>query len=227
LALLIRRERTSRGGTVSISQMEVMLSHMAQRIAALDLERAAHRLGGTAAQDAPWGVFPCAGDDEWCVVTVRDDHDFQALCNTMGRADLLADPTLSKAEGRDTARARIDEAVGSWLRGLAPRVAMERLQSAGIPAGAMLRVSELPYDPYFQLRDFFRLVRHPAISDPFYLENAPARSERLPDPAQRPAPSFGEHTIEIVRDILGLTPMEIAALFDAKVLETAAPVGAA
>jgi crotonobetainyl-CoA:carnitine CoA-transferase CaiB-like acyl-CoA transferase len=227
LALLIRRERTGRGGTVSISQTEVMLSHMAQRIAALALERAAHYLAGGPAQDAPWGVFRCAGDDEWCVVTVRDDHDWQALCNTLGRADLLADPALSTAQGRDTARARIDEAVSSWLRELLPRVAMERLQSAGVPAGAMLRVAELPHDPYFRLRDFFKLVRHPAIADPFYLENAPVRSERLPDPPQRPAPSFGEHTMEIVRDLLGLTPSEITALIDAKVLETAAPADAA
>jgi crotonobetainyl-CoA:carnitine CoA-transferase CaiB-like acyl-CoA transferase len=222
LALIIRRQRTGRGGTVSISQAEVMLSHMAQHIASLALERSGHRLDRSGpAQDAPWGVFPCAGDDEWCVVTVRGDSDWQSLCGVIERPDLLADSMLTTAAGRDASRDPIDEALGAWLRELSPRVAMERLQAAGVPAGAMLRVSELPQFPYFQLRGLYTLVRHPLIADPFYLENATVRSERLPDPAQGPAPMLGEHTLEIARDRLGLSPAEIERLVRAGVLEAA------
>jgi crotonobetainyl-CoA:carnitine CoA-transferase CaiB-like acyl-CoA transferase len=219
LALLIRRERTGRGGTVSISQAEVMLSHMAPRIAALALERAGQQLAGGPAQDAPWGVFPCAGDDEWCAVTVRGDQDWQSLCKTMNRTDLLAEQTLTTATGRDARRDRIDEALRAWLASLSPQEAMERLQSAGVPAGAMLRVAELPHFEYFREREFFRLVRHPAIADPFYLENAPVRSECLGDPEQQPAPLAGEHTVRFVRDRLGLSADEIDTLIKTKVLE--------
>ena len=36
--------------------------------------------------DAPWGVYPCAGDDEWCVVTVRDDGEWVRLREPLGWA---------------------------------------------------------------------------------------------------------------------------------------------
>ncbi len=219
LALLIRRERTGRGGVVSVSQAEVMLSHMATEIAALSLRNAGGPLVEGPEQDAPWGVYPCAGDDEWCVVTVRDDADWRALCGAMGLDDLAADPDLASRGGRAQARDRIDQAVAAWLRVRAAHDAMEQLQHAGVPAGAMLRVSDLPDFAYFKARAFFRRARHPQLAESFYVETAPTRSERLPDPPDGPAPRVGEHTIQIARERLGLDESEIAQLLEAQVLE--------
>src|SRR5207302_6437477 len=78
LALLIRRRRTGRGGAAQIAQLEVMLDHFAPDTAVRALGEA---LGPP---DAPWGVFPSAGDDEWCVVTVRDDGDWRRLAPILG-----------------------------------------------------------------------------------------------------------------------------------------------
>jgi crotonobetainyl-CoA:carnitine CoA-transferase CaiB-like acyl-CoA transferase len=96
---------------------------------------------------------------------------------------------------------------------------METLQAAGIPAAAMLRVPELPAFPYYVERDSFRATGHPAIRQPFQLENAPVRSQHLPDPPERPAPLLGEHTRQIAADRLGLSPAEIDALLADGVLE--------
>ena len=213
LALLLRRDRTGLGGAASIAQNEVMLGHMARHIAALDSG------GPPAPQDAPWGVFACAGEDEWCVVTVRHDEDFSQLCTAIGRADLAADPALSTRAGRDAARARIDAAVGGFTARHGPVQVMEVLQAAGVPAGAMLRVSELPGFPYFVQRGAFRLVSHPHLPTPFFREAAPVRCASLPDPPDRPAPLLGEHTMEIARERLGLDDAEIARLLAVGILE--------
>jgi crotonobetainyl-CoA:carnitine CoA-transferase CaiB-like acyl-CoA transferase len=98
------------------------------------------------------------------------------------------------------------------------------LQEAGVPAGPMLRVSELPQFAYFRERGLFREAKHPWIQAPFLLEGGPVRSERLLDPPQRPAPLAGEHSVEIVRTRLGLANDEITRLIEAKVLEIPAPV---
>jgi len=224
LALLIRRQRTGCGGTVSVAQSEVMMSHMAAKIAASVLAHEGKPLGGKPEFDAPWGVFACAGDDEWCVVTVRGDADWQALCGVIDRPDLAADQTLATAAGRDAQRDRIDQAVGAWLAARNPQEAMTLLQSAGVPAGEMLRVTDLPEFGYFKERGFFSKVTHPLIPAPFYLENAPVKSKHLADPPQNPAPLMGEHTVEIARDLLGLSPDEIAQLIEKKILETAPAV---
>ena len=221
LALLIRRLRTGQGGTVSVAQAEVMLSHMAPQIAARALEDAGVPLSGALEHDAPWGVFPAQGDDEWCVITVRNDADWQRFCTTIGREDLRQDAALATAPGRAAQRARIDQAVIDWLATNSPHDAMAQLQAAGVPAAAMLRVSELPAFPYYGARGFFREVHHPIIAAPFFLETAPVHSEHLPDPPERPAPLIGEHTAQIARTLL--PEAEIARLIETKVFEVPEP----
>ncbi|WP_163554340.1 CaiB/BaiF CoA transferase family protein, partial [Candidatus Frankia alpina] len=205
LALLIRRRRTGTGGTVSVSQTEVMLGHAAATAADKALVRAGAEVEGPTEPDAPWGVFPTAGDDDWCVVTVRGDDDWQALCRVLDRDDLAAEPALTSANGRATTRDRIDAALVDWLAQHDAVEAMSLLQAAEIPAGAMLRVSELPSFPYYTERRLFRLSGHPHIRQTFYLENAPVHSARLPDPPDNPAPLLGEHTEQILRETLGRT----------------------
>ncbi len=215
VALLIRRLRTGRGGTASIAQAEVMLNHMAVPIAAASL-------GETQAEpDAPWGVYPAQGDDEWCVITVRGDTDFAALCRTIGREDWRDDPALTTCAGRVAARQRIDAVVAAWLAARPPVEAMAVLQAAGVPAAAMLRVSELPAFPYYRSRAFYQKVTHPWIANPFYLETEPVKSEHLKPPEQRPAPVIGGDSAEILREYLGISDEEIAALITGKVLEVA------
>jgi crotonobetainyl-CoA:carnitine CoA-transferase CaiB-like acyl-CoA transferase len=209
LALLARRLRTQRGGTVSVAQAEVMLSHMAPQIAAT-------ALGLTApAPDAPWGVFPAQGDDEWCVVTVRNDADWTALAPIIG----LDDPALATRAARTARRGAIDAALIAWLATRLPADATAQLQGAGIPAASMLRVSELPNFPYYQARRFFREVHHPHIATPFFLEAAPVRSNNLPDPPERPAPLIGEHSVQIARTLLGLDAASITRLLATGILE--------
>jgi crotonobetainyl-CoA:carnitine CoA-transferase CaiB-like acyl-CoA transferase len=76
LALLIRRQRTGLGGQVGISQAEVMLSHMAAHIAADALGKTGQSIADERPRSA---VHPCAGEDEWCVVTVRHDADARLI----------------------------------------------------------------------------------------------------------------------------------------------------
>jgi crotonobetainyl-CoA:carnitine CoA-transferase CaiB-like acyl-CoA transferase len=191
LALLIRRLRIGRGGAVSVSQAELMLSHLAPRIAADALARDGHAVAPDPAASA---VYPCAGDDEWCVVTIRDDRDKQAVAAMTGGAPLA-----------------------DWLRHRSPGDAMAALQAGGVSAGAMLRVAELPAFDYYVKRRFFRDAAHPHIADSFKVEAAPVRSERLPDPPERPAPLMGEHSAEILRAELGLSEAELARLVEAKI----------
>jgi crotonobetainyl-CoA:carnitine CoA-transferase CaiB-like acyl-CoA transferase len=217
LALLLRRARTGAGGTASVAQNEVMLGHMAERIAAASLHAA------EPPRDAPWGVFACAGDDQWCVVTVRDDTDWQRLCVVIDRGDLATDPALAARSGRQAARHRIDAALGEWLSQRSPIEAMTLLQDHSVPAGAMLRVAELPEFGFFAERGAYRLVSHPFLPAPFHREAMPVHSLHLGTPADGPAPLLGEHSIEIARERLGLSEAEITRLLAAGILQVPAP----
>ncbi|MGW2517504.1 CaiB/BaiF CoA transferase family protein [Streptomyces sp. NPDC001617] len=220
LAQLIAVRRTGRGGTVSISQAEVILTAMSDLLLGEGLNPGSLTArGNLGVWDAPQGLYACAGDDEWCAVEVRDDDDWQGLTAVIGRADLSGDPRLSTAEGRLAHRQEIDEALSRWTAGHEPRKVMELLQQAGVPAGAMRRVPELTSDPQLTARGFFGVLRQPGIDEDLPTEARPALSRRIADPPLRPAPHQGEHTREVCREWLGLAEHEIDALAAAGVLE--------
>ena len=126
---------------------------------------------------------------------------------------------LARCAGRAAQRARLDEAVAAWLGQRSSREAMEALQAAGVPAGAMLRVVELPQFKAFQARQFFQTFRQAGLDVPVLVDNAPVQAERLARPPLSSAPRMGQHTREIAHDVLGLSDAEIDRLFAAKVLE--------
>jgi crotonobetainyl-CoA:carnitine CoA-transferase CaiB-like acyl-CoA transferase len=223
LSLLIRREHTGTGGSASIAQSEVMLSHMAADIAARELTARGHPGPDEPARDAPWGLFPTAGDDDWIVVTVRGDADWAALCAEIGRPDLLADPALATRAGRDAARDTVDAAVTAWAAGQRAEEAMERLQAAGVPAGAMMRAAELPGWDYYIARRAFRQEVHPYGNEPYIMEDTQVHDEHTAAPPLGQAPLLGEQTAEIAASLLGLGEEEVAALIERGVLEVPPP----
>lgn len=218
LALLIRRMRTGRGGSASVSQAEVMLGHMAADVAALGAAAEGRSIDWPI-PPVPWGLFPAAGEDEWVVVTARDDADWRALCETIGHEEWLVDPTLGDAAARDAERGRIERGVAAWTAERPALDAAAALQAAGVPAGPMLRVVELPAAPQHRARGTFREARHPLIDVAFAVEAAPALS-RLPVPDQRPAPRVGEDSAAVVAEWLGLPGAEVDALVAARVIDT-------
>lgn len=223
LALLIRRERTRLGGSVSVAQSEVMLGHFAPVIAAGHLLEGGLPQVDVLERDAPWGLFPAAGDDEWLAVTVRDDTDWAALCSAIGRTDLLDDEALSTAADRHAQRDRIDTALAKWTREHAPSDAMKLLQEAGVPAGAMLRGADLPDWAYCKQRGAFREERHPRGREPYVLENVQIHADPVAEPPYGPAPLLGEQTRRIAEDLLGLDEDQIDDLLRKGVLEIAVP----
>ncbi len=208
LALMIRRRRTKRGGVATIAQAEIIHDHMAVDIAVAELASAGQEVDG-AECDAPWGVFACSGDDAWCVVTVRNDHDWRKLAPLL---DLADDATLNSRTQRAAARQRIDGALSDWLADYTAEDAAALLQTAGIPAGAMLRVGDMPGFAYFRARGFFRKSTHPLLVAPFVNEARAVRSTGIADPADDPAPLLGEHSVATLEDWLGLSPAQTESL---------------
>jgi crotonobetainyl-CoA:carnitine CoA-transferase CaiB-like acyl-CoA transferase len=219
LAALIARRRSGRGAEIATSQAETILMQISTPLVEEALRSGAVDVTGNAPPHAaPWGVYPCAGDDEWCVVTVRDDDDWRRLRDALGNPQWAADPDLATTTGRLARRTEIDEHLTRWTRTLLPREVTATLQAAGVPAGFMQRPDEFEDDPQLQARDFLRMLEQPGL-EPRAVDNAPFRSQRIPAPAEDPAPEAGEHTRAICTGLLGLTTDEVDRLIASGVLE--------
>lgn len=224
VATLIERLRTGRGRQLSVAQAEVAFSQLITGYVREGLQPGTLTARGAVGEfDAPHDIYPCAGEDEWCAITVDGDADWRRLCAAIGRADLAADAELATAAGRVARRELIEDAVTAWTRQRPPALVERLLQDAGVAAGAMRRIADLAADPHLRARGFLRELNQPELNTTYPTENGPAVFERIPDPALRPAPYPGEHTREICRRVLGMPDTEIDALIHAGVLEQHTP----
>jgi crotonobetainyl-CoA:carnitine CoA-transferase CaiB-like acyl-CoA transferase len=175
-------------------------------------------IGNEQPDSAPWNVYPCAGDDEWCVITVRDDTDWGRLRDVLGDPEWARDEDLATTAGRVARRAEIDAHLTAWTARRAPREATQLLQSVGVPAGFMQRADEYEDDPHLAAREFLVEMEQPGM-EPMLVENGPFRATHIPAPEITPAPEMGQHTREITRELLALDDAEVDRLIAAGVLQ--------
>ena len=223
LAKLIGRAGGQPGGTVSVAQSEVMLNQFGPEFLAESLQPGSMTADGDAGRrDAPWGVYPCAGEDQWCAITIRSDGDWDRLCTVIGAPDLAASPALRTAAGRVANRADIDDRLSAWTARHDPQLVMRLMQDAGVPAGAMARDSDLRDDPQLRSRRFFTVMLQPGLGE-LPTVTGPAIFRRSAGPALRPAPRQGEHTAAIASGLLGLPEDRVRQLIADGVLQPADP----
>lgn len=223
LATLIGRRRTGRGTHIEVAQADTALVHLGTQLVTEALCPGAVTAPGNAdPYAAPSGVYACAGDDEWCVVTVRDDHQWAALCEVLDRPDLSSDPRFSTAAHRIANRPELDRIVATWLRDRDPQEAAAELQAAGVPAGAMLRLPQLLTDPHLTARATYTRVEHDRLPMTLPAAARAAVFTGIADPPTRQAPLAGEHTREVCLE-LGMDSTEVDALIAAGVLQPPAP----
>lgn len=220
MAALIRREQTGIGARIAISQAEAILNVLATPLLRESLEPGSLKpMGNEIEFSCPGGVFPCAGDDMWCVIDVDSDESWQSLCQQMGAQELANDQRFKVAENRLQHRDVIEAAIVEWTSQQDAAELMMHLQAAGIKAAKMQRLSDFDDNPHLHARKFFRHFEQPGFPTVLQTENSPVSFSDLPDPEIRPAPFQGQHTRELAASLLGFNAEEIEKLVADGVLE--------
>jgi len=210
LAALIHRDRNGAGARVHVSQAEAVVNQLDVRYVT-DAARADH--GAELDDDTSvHEVFPCAGDDEWCVISIRHDADWRAASEVFGLPELAGDTRLETGEARLAHKNELVELVSAWTRERSPRQVAEALQSAGVPAGQMNRPPDILEDPQLRERKLFSDMTHPLFDHPLPAETGPASFRNIPPAPQRPAPMPGQHTREICLKMLDMSSEETEQL---------------
>jgi crotonobetainyl-CoA:carnitine CoA-transferase CaiB-like acyl-CoA transferase len=205
LAAMIRREHTGTGAHVHIAQAEAAVSQLTTAYVA----EAARTAGVPVDEDeAIHAVYPCSGEDEWCVISVRSETDRAALSAVMGRDDLARERPL------------FITAVSEWTGAKDKSDITEILQRAGVPAAPMYRAADVPTDPQVAFRRLYSDMTHPLFDVPMLSETGPAPFTRIPAAEFRPAPTPGEQTRQICHEVLGLSAEETDRLIADGVLFT-------
>jgi benzylsuccinate CoA-transferase BbsF subunit len=218
-AALLHRQKTGEGQHIDLAQVEggvVCLSEFVLAWTANEDDLA--RIGNRARHAAPHGVFPCAGQDRWIAIAVHDDEDWRRLVAAMDAPAWATDPSLAGTAGRLARVDAIEDALADWTRPHDARALADRLQAAGVDAAAVADFADLHDDPQLAHRAHFRPVEH-AVLGAHPAETHAIRFSAMAPRIDHPAPRLGEHTEQVLRDLLGLPAGEIARLRDDGVLE--------
>ena len=207
--------------------METVVGMLGDLIAAEGVEPGSVvPMGNRSEAGAPWGLYRCAGEEEWVAITCRDDADWRGLVAAMGSPTWATDAALRRRRGPARAGRRDRRPHRRVDRGAVEgRGRRTRARRSGVPAAPMLTGAE--HDD----RRAVRGTRVRGADRPAGGRAAGARRRRVPrrrawsGPDIRRAPDLGEHTRQIARDLLGLDDAEIDRLLAAGVLETTPPVG--
>jgi crotonobetainyl-CoA:carnitine CoA-transferase CaiB-like acyl-CoA transferase len=210
MAALDHRRRTGEGQFIDQAQMESALHFLAPEL--LDVQRTGvspRRAGNESPFAAPHDAYPCAGHDEWCAIAIETDEHWRALRRALGEPAWAKDAALDSLAGRKAQRERIDRELAAFTAQHPPRALMERLQAAGVPAGMVQRSSDHQQDPQLAHRAFFRHLEHPEMGLVPY-EGHAYQIAGYDNGPLAPAPCLGEHTYQVLTEILGLSDDEVA-----------------
>ena len=219
VAGLVRRKRTGNGADIRVSQAETVINMLAEDFVSEAADPGSSQPRGNTGGDCPWNIYQCAGDDEWCAVTVRNNDDWSRLVTAMDSPDWARDSRFADTAGRLSSRAEIDERIAAWVRQYQPARVMAKLQAAGVPAGRMVRLYELQHDEQLKARDFVAWLEQPGLPAPLPMEARPFHAKHIQSPPLHPAPQFGEHTLEISKNLLHIADDRVLQLVADGVLE--------
>lgn len=220
-AALDYRRRTGKGQYIDIAQYEGGVHFIAPAL--LDYEvngRTMERMGNRHSAACPHGVYPTQGEDRWCALSVHNDAQWAALRRLLRDQSWANDEKFGTVLGRKANEDELDRLLASWTATQEREDLMNRLQAAGVPAGAVNRMGDLYSDPQLKARKHWWELDHAELGVHHY-ESAPVAFSKTPIQMKRPAPCLGEDNEYIFKTLLGVGDEEYAALLESGVVDAA------
>ena len=227
LAALRHAEKTGEGQQVDMALLDTQVAMLAN-LSASYLISGQHegtvpgRMGNAHQNVVPYQVFevkPPMGSPEgtrdYYILAVGNDHQFVKFCQVAGRPELAEDPLYAQNQGRVRHRATLVPVLEAVMRTRTKAEWLGALEAAKVPCGAINNLAEVFADPHLQHRGMVTQWQHPnakavpLVSSPLKLSKTPVRTDLAP-------PLLGQHTEEVLAELLGYSSAQVARLRDDK-----------
>ena len=218
LALRVK-DKTGQGQRIDMSMMEGQLGLLNTMIASYGVEREMPAPMGTAYKALlPYQTLRTKTGD--LAIAVGSEKLWKEFCPAIGRPDLLTDERFVGNRLRVTNRTALIDIVQTALLTRSYEEWEQIFLKAGIPVGAVNNIGQVVDHPQVAARESLITMDHPR-SGKVLMANVPVRLSKTPGSVRTPAPALGEHTGEILQELLGLSSAEVARLAAAGVVVTA------
>ncbi len=217
-AAVVARKRTGQGQYIDVSLWESMAVLVFEGW--MDYAMNKHqpeRIGNRDPLMAPHNCFRCAGEDEWVTIACGTDSEWQALCQAIGKPELVTDARFQTAQDRKANEDALEELLTTWTQDRGKWDVTTTLQAARVAAFPSMNSKDLADDPHLNARGFFSRLEHAEVGVRTHT-GMPWRLSNAPNGVQAPAPLIGNDTNYVMQDLLGYSAEEIAKLKEAEIL---------
>ena len=211
-AALRHREITGEGQRIDISMLDVMVAFSTvQGMNYLSTGEVPKRLGNQHPNIVPYQAFKTGDGD--MILAVGNDSQFQRFCEIAGRPDLPEDPRFATNADRLKNRDEIIPIVQELMLQKPTDFWLKALEESSVSGGPINRLDQVFADPQVNARDMKLEMDYPATNGgKVTLINSPMRLSETPTEARLAPPMLGEHTDEVLKDMLGLDEAKLERL---------------
>ncbi len=222
LAALRHAERTGEGQHVDMALLDTQVAMLANLGANYLVSGKAPGRAGNAHQNiVPYQVFevaPAAGNTrDHLILAVGNDGQYAKFCAVAGRPDLANDPRYAKNQDRVRNRSELVPQLEAIMKTRTKADWLAALEAAKVPCGAINNLAEVFADPQVQERGMVTQWAHP-LKDGLRLVASPMKLSATPVRADLPPPLLGQHTQQVLREVLNYPDEKLSELKEGKVI---------
>lgn len=208
---LLKKEKTGEGDFIDISMFDVMMS-VTERASTLYSLTGKVMGRGKESLIHPWGAYQTR--DGYVAIIILESRMWKRFCEVIERPELFDDPRFDNAMKRAQGREELDPIINQWMGQFTSEEVTNKLLAAKIPCGPVQDASHLYECEHAQARKMWVEVDDPVASK-VKLVGTPIKMKNIAvEETARPAPRLGEHSEEVLQDILSLDPEQIASFKD-------------
>jgi len=210
LAALHQRDRTGTGQMVDVAMLDSLIALLENAISRYSITgEVPGRLGTRHPSITPFQAFDTA--DGQVVVAIGNDQLFSSFCRLVGEEQLATDPRFCSNSLRTGNHADLQEEMGAIIRRRPTAWWLEHLEREGIPSGPINTVADMAHDPQVNAREMIQEVMDP-VAGLMHMAGIPIKLSDTPGAVVGPAPALGQHTEEVLGELLGLSAEKVAGL---------------
>jgi crotonobetainyl-CoA:carnitine CoA-transferase CaiB-like acyl-CoA transferase len=222
LAALRHAESTGQGQHIDMALLDTQVAMLANLGANYLVSGNVPGRAGNAHQNiVPYQVFEVAptadGGKDYLILAVGNDGQYAKFCAVAGKPELAEDPRFAKNSERVRHRAVLVPILEDIMRTRSKHEWLSELEAAKVPCGAINNLAEVFDDPHVQSRGMVHTWERSGtgpvnlVSSPMKLSGTPVRNDMAP-------PLLGQHTDEVLGELLGFSNEKIQQLRDASVI---------
>lgn len=212
ITALRHAERTGQGQHIDMALLDTQVAWLVNEAANyLVSGQVPRRLGNEHPNIVPYKVFESA--DGYVILAVGNDAQFQRWCAFAGADELASDPRFATNSLRVANREALYALMPSYTRRKSTAAWVEGLAALGVPCGPVNDMAQVFADPQVTARGMRIEMPHPeAAAGTVPLVASPIRMSATPPTYRHPPPTLGQHTDEVLEELLGLGAEERRSL---------------